>query len=78
MEHLRAYLLQRTNHRAPSMIWKFKNERERLVLMPFINARIAHDLRSGVFTWAQENDGGIELIQAASINWKTVGQQQFN
>jgi hypothetical protein len=77
-DHLRAWAMVRTSHLAPSMAWKFANERERKVLQPFIDSMIAHELRDGRYVWAQTNDGGIELLRPKSINWKSVGQREFN
>jgi hypothetical protein len=68
----------RTEHLAPTMAWHFANERERKVLQPFIDSIIAHELRDGRYVWVQTNDGGIELLRPKSINWKSVGQREFN
>lgn len=66
-DHLRQWALVHIGHIAPPMTWSFANARERNVIMPFVTVYIAHKLREGRFIWARENDGKLELIEAASI-----------
>jgi hypothetical protein len=76
-DHLRQWALKECGHVAPSMTWAFANTRERNAIMPFVTQYIAHKLRQGRFIWARENDGKLELIEAASINWNSIGERKF-
>jgi hypothetical protein len=77
-DHLRQWALVECGHVAPSMTWAFVNTRERNAIMPFVTQYIAHKLRQGRFIWARENCGKLELIEAASIDWQSIGQRKFN
>ena len=76
-DHLRAWCLWRCGYIAPPMTWHFSNDRERKTIVPFVAALMQHLVRMGQYTWAQENDDSIELVQAESINWERVGERKF-
>jgi hypothetical protein len=76
--HLRAWLLVKCNYRTPSMVYEFKNTREMNAVMPFVNAKITHDQRLGIYTWVVEVNGGIALLQPKSMAWDSMGQAEFH
>lgn len=76
-DHLRQWALVRCGFVAPSMTWAFSSSRERNVIMPFASAYIAHKLRQGRFIWGRENDGKLELVEAESIAWESIGERKF-
>lgn len=77
-KHLRHWCLVETGHHDVPLTWNFKNERERKTVMPFVIAQIEHNKRRGIYCWGREFNGGIAIMEAASINWEKVDQKKFN
>jgi hypothetical protein len=77
-DHLRQWALVECGHIAPPMTWAFAHNREHNTIMPFVTQYIAHKVREGRFIWARDNGGRLEMIEAASIDWSSLGQRKFN
>ncbi len=75
-EHLRAWALVQTGHIGPPLSWSISG-REHKIIMPFVTAMMAHELRSGRYCWARENEGKIEIVHPVSLNWNSMGQRKF-
>jgi hypothetical protein len=76
-DHLRQWALVECGHIAIPMTWSFASTREMNAIMPFIESYILHRRRQGRYVEGRKNDGKLELIEAASINWNSIGERKF-